>query len=79
MKRVITSGGGYGYAPETHLYYVAVVVLKGVKRSIDAPPPTLRRLRRGKGRRRSERIRVECTAGLRSPQMYRCVDDVNAY
>lgn len=25
MKRVITSGRGYGYAPETHLYYVVAV------------------------------------------------------
>ena len=31
MKRVITSGRGYGYAPETHLYYVVVVLSKGVQ------------------------------------------------
>ena len=69
MKRVITSGRGYGYAPETHLYYVVVLSrLREVQMRLQLSDVC------GEGRVVAGASRYE----LESHQMYRCVDDVNA-
>ena len=72
MKRVITSGGGYGYAPETHLYYVVVVLSKGVQMRLQLSDVC------GEGRVVAGASGYEFMLTMFCSQMYRCVDDVNA-
>ena len=71
MKRVITSGGGYGYAPETHLYYVVVVLSKGVQMRLQLSDVC------GEGRVVAGASRYESMLVNTRSQMHRCVSDVD--
>lgn len=72
MKRVITSGRGYGYAPETHLYYVVVLSrLREVQMRLQLSDVC------GEGRVVAGASRYESMLVNTRSQMHRCVSDVD--
>ena len=74
MKRVITSEwrGGYGYAPETHLYYVVVLSrLREVQMRLQLSDVC------GEGRVVAGASRYESMLVNTRSQMHRCVSDVD--
>ena len=81
MKRVITSGGGYGYAPETHLYYVVVLSCRSVGTDLHDNQSVQMRLQLsdvcGEGRVVAGASRYESMLVNTRSQMHRCVSDVD--
>ena len=74
MKRVITSEwrGGYGYAPEMHLYYVVVLSrLREVQMRLQLSDVC------GEGRVVAGASRYESMLVNTRSQMHRCVSDVD--